>query len=159
MNTPLIEKAILKFYGERCRVHVACCLCCKAWHELDTLKAKNPSVEELKAFCCEITAKHDAEMFRWFFKNPAGRMMFLIKGLSEFDSLEQWRSAMRETIEDEYLTSPALITDPNFGKEPARHDGQYKCSDCLYEWKYKFAPDLCPNCPNCESKHIILIQP
>lgn len=107
MNTPLIEQAITGYFGKRCHEQEPGCPLCAAWHELDTLKARSdkyettlPTVEEIQSIYADAATRQDAELFRWFFSHPAGKVMFLIKGLSEFDSINQWRSAMQELSEE-----------------------------------------------------------
>lgn len=46
--------------------------------------------------------QEEAEMFRWFFRNPGGKMMWLIKGCSENDNndIPAWKNRIRQAWEE-----------------------------------------------------------
>ena len=48
----------------------------------------------------EEMQKEESEMFRWFFRNPAGKTMFIMKGCSELeaDSIDKWKERIREKM-------------------------------------------------------------
>ncbi len=39
-STHLIEEAIAEYFGEKCPDYDADCICCKAWMQLESIKAR-----------------------------------------------------------------------------------------------------------------------
>lgn len=50
----------------------------------------------------EESEKEEAEMFRWFFRNPGAKTLWLIEGCSEIDNgdIAAWKSRIRQTWEE-----------------------------------------------------------